>query len=308
MKFLSILIFLILFAFTVSSSEINNKIILKVENNIVTNYEFKNKILRLLLLSNTEINQKNINQIKKPALNSLLINELKKIELSKYPIEISSSRLNAFILDISSISIEELKNKFKENNIDYDLYVDEIETDLKWQSLIFNKFSYKINIDEDMIDSEVSRILQNQAVIEEFNLSEIEIPLEIANKKLIDEKSFEIREKIDNQGFENVALSHSISLSSNNKGNLGWINGKSLSKEILNIVKKMDIGEVSEPILQQNNLIFLKLNKKKIYSSKEINKEDLKKRVLNEKKNELFNLYSRSYLSKLKNNSLIEYK
>ena len=47
-----------------------------------------------------------------------------------------------------------------------------------------------------------------------------------------------LKKKIESQGFENVALSHSISLSSNNKGNLGWINGKSLSKEILNIVKK----------------------------------------------------------------------
>ena len=91
MKFLSIFIFLILFSFSVSSSGINNKIILKVENNIVTNYEFKNKVLRILLLSDTEINQKNINQIKKPALNSLLINELKKIELAKYSIKISSS-------------------------------------------------------------------------------------------------------------------------------------------------------------------------------------------------------------------------
>ena len=30
--------------------------------------------------------------------------------------------------------------------------------------LIFNKFSDKINIDEDMINSEVSRILNNQAI------------------------------------------------------------------------------------------------------------------------------------------------
>ena len=97
-------------------------------------------------------------------------------------------------------------------------------------------------------------------------------------------------------------------MSSNNKGNLGWINSKSLSKEILNIVKKMSIGSVSEPIIQQNNLIFLKLNKKRSTDPKEINKEILKERILNKKKNELFNLYSRSYLSKLKNNSLIEYK
>ena len=59
-------------------------------------------------------------------------------------------------------------------------------------------------------------------------------------------------------------MTHSVSLSSSSKGNLGWINSESLSKEILDIVKKMAIGSVSEPIIKQNNLIFLKLNKKRI--------------------------------------------
>ena len=43
-----------------------------------------------------------------------------------------------------------------------------------------------------------------------------------------------------------------------------------------------------------------KLDKKSI--------SDLQKKIINQKKNELFNLYSMSHLSKLKNNSLIEYK
>ena len=37
------------------------KIILKVENEIITNFEVKNKILTLLLLSNQELNQQYIN-------------------------------------------------------------------------------------------------------------------------------------------------------------------------------------------------------------------------------------------------------
>ena len=281
---------------------------MKVENNIITNYEFKNKVLRLLLFSNTEINQKNINMVKKSALDSLLINEIKKIELSKYPIKINQKQLDAYISRISASNVNELKNKFTQNNIDFDLYIDEIKTDLKWQNFIFSKYSNRINIDESIINAEIEKVLSNQESIEEFNLSEIEISLESLDENLIKKKVLEINEKITNQGFEKVAITHSVSSSSNNKGNLGWINSKSLSKKILDIVRKMNIGSVSEPIVQQNNLIFLKLNKKRSTDPKKINKEILKKKVLNEKKNELFNLYSRSYLSKLKNNSLIEYK
>ena len=308
MKFFLILLFLLINSFSSLFSEINDKILMKVENNIITNYEFKNKILRLLILSDTEVNQKNINLIKKSALDSLLISELKKIELYKYPIKINQTQLDTYISKISASNVNELKKKFTQNNIDYDLYVREIETELKWKNLIFSKYSNKINIDESILNAEIKKVLDNQETIKEFNLSEIEILLESLDENLIKKKTLEIKEKINNQGFEKVAMTHSISLSSSNKGNLGWINSKSLSKEILGIVKKMSIGSISKPILQQNNLIFLKLNKKRFTDPKEINKEILKERILNKKKNELFNQYSRSYLSKLKNNSLIEYK
>ena len=308
MKFFLILLFLLINSFSSLFSEINDKILMKVENNIITNYEFKNKILRLLILSDTEVNQKNINLIKKSALDSLLISELKKIELSKYPIKINQTQLDTYISKISASNVNELKKKFTQNNIDYDLYVREIETELKWKNLIFSKYSNKINIDESILNAEIKKVLDNQETIKEFNLSEIEILLESLDENLIKKKTLEIKEKINNQGFEKVAMTHSISLSSSNKGNLGWINSKSLSKEILGIVKKMSIGSISKPILQQNNLIFLKLNKKRFTDPKKINKEILKERILDKKKNELFNLYSRSYLSKLKNNSLIEYK
>ena len=49
--------------FIVSSSvygNISSKIIVKVENEIITNYDLKNKILTTLVLSGQEINQKNV--------------------------------------------------------------------------------------------------------------------------------------------------------------------------------------------------------------------------------------------------------
>ena len=39
-----------------------------------------------------------------------------------------------------------------------------------------------------------------------------------------------------------------------------------------------------------------------------ISKTQIKKDLINKKKSELFNLYSKSHLSKLKNTSLIEYR
>ena len=70
----------------------------------------------------------------------------------------------------------------------------------------------------------------------------------------------------------------------------------------------MKIGQISEPIIRQNSLIFLKLNDVRSSDIKSVNMNQLKKRLIEQKKNELFNLYSKSHLSKLKNTSLIEYR
>ena len=114
--------------------------------------------------------------------------------------------------------------------------------------------------------------------------------------------------KIEKNGFEDVALKFSISSSASNKGNLGWINSKSLSNEIYKIIVNMKKEAVSEPIKRQNSVLFLKLNDIKESKSQNLNISKLKKKLISQKKNELFNLYSISHLSKLKNSSLIEYK
>ena len=65
-----------------------NKIIVKVDNNIITAYELKNKLKTSLILSNQEINQINIDKNKRRALTYLINLKLKKNELTKYKINL----------------------------------------------------------------------------------------------------------------------------------------------------------------------------------------------------------------------------
>ena len=71
-------IFILFFISSFSNAKIENNIILKVENEIITNYDIKNKILRTLILSGQEINQNNINFLKEQSLNDLIFQNLKK--------------------------------------------------------------------------------------------------------------------------------------------------------------------------------------------------------------------------------------
>ena len=300
-----ILIFLVLIP-KISYANIKNKIIVKVDNQIITNYEIKNKILSSLILANQDINQQSINLLKKQTLENLIQLKLKKTELSKYKIEKDLIKTQNYIKSISSNDISALKRKFKENDLSYELFVDEIETEIRWQKLIYLIYSNRIQIDEKNINDDLKKILKNEYDFEEFYLSEIEIIIDdIKNEN---EKIFNIKEMLKVEKFENIANKFSVSTSAKDGGNLGWISSKTLSEDIYEEVKKLKKGEITKPIKKQNSVIFLKLIDSKKSKISELDKSKLKSKLIDQKKNELFNLYSISHLSKLKNNSLIEFK
>ena len=305
--FLNLLSFLFLFSFlSIGVYSIENKIIAKVENSVLTSHELKNKIRVTLILSDQEINQNNINKIKSNVLTSLLNLKIKKLELEKYKVDIKKIDANNHLSTISSNNIIGLKEKFIRNNLDFNLFLSEVKTELAWRQFIFNMYNSKVNVDGKDIDFELAKIIENKTIIEEYKISEIEIFVEKGVQN--DNQINFIIEQIQTIGFENTAEKFSISASSTNKGDLGWINSRSFSKKIYEIVKNMKPGDISRPIRNPNSILFLKLIDKKKSQSNEIDKDEIKNRLIKQKKNELFNLYSNSHLSKLKNNTLIEYK
>ena len=100
-----------------------------------------------------------------------------KIELSKYNYKAERKDIEAFLNSISGNNIEKLKNDFKNNQLDFELFVEEKETQFKWQKLIYSMYSNKIEIDKAAIEKEINDIFENKVEVEEYNISEIELYL-----------------------------------------------------------------------------------------------------------------------------------
>ena len=135
-------------------------------------------------------------------------------------------------------------------------------------------YNNKVNVDGKDIDFELAKIIENKSIIEEYKISEIEIFVEKGVQN--DNQINFIKEQIQTIGFENTAEKFSISASSTNKGDLGWINSRSFSKKIYEIVKNMKPGDISRPIRNPNSILFLKLIDKKKSQSNEIDKDEIK--------------------------------
>ena len=296
--------FLSLFFSNILANE--NKIIVKIDNQIITSYELKNKILTNIILLNEELNQNNINKNKKLALDSLINSRIKRKEFEKYNIDINKTNILSQLLAVSANNINELKKKFEVNNLSYEMFEEDIKIEVTWKQFIFQMYNNKVKINEKEIEKQIDKIKKNRLDIEEFRISEILISFNDETDKK-NKISF-INKKINENGFDDTALRYSESSSAYEKGDLGWLNAASLSDQISKIISSLNVGDISPPIENMNDVLFLKLIDKRSSKAQNINYDTLRENLINKKKNELFNLYSGSYLSKLRNNSLIEYK
>ena len=298
--------FFIFFVFNFSFLKgIENKIIAIVNNEPITSYELKNKILTKLILSNQIINQEIIDQSKNAAIKSLINVKLKKFEIDKYKIKPDLNNINSHLNKISLNNIEALKQKFTDNSIDYQIFLNEVKVELAWQQLIYSRYKNKVKIDENLINNELQELIKNRKKQNEYKLSEIEIEITDENK---DKAVNEVMKEIDSIGFEKTARKLSISSTAINNGNLGWVNSISLSKQMNDILSKMKINEISKPIATLNNVLFFKITDKRSVSANNLNIDDLKKNLINNKTNELFKLYSNNHLSKIRSTSFIKFR
>jgi len=311
-KILLINTYIIFFILSASLADKNTKILVKVGNEIITNFELENKIKTTLLLAGEELNQKNINSVKNRSVNSLINLKLKMEEINRYNFKEgdNDSRIKNHLKKIASrfnVQTADLRNIFLVNQIDYDQYLSELKTEFTWQNLIYKIYSGKISLDENQILNELNDIIENTEEINEFNLAEIEIKIPIKKDK---EKILnEVINHIEKFGFENAATKYSVSSSSLNGGDLGWISYSGLSEKIKNLTKSLKIGNYDKIEINLDTIIFLKLKDKRSVSTKDkINVDQLKNSLINKQRNDLLTMYSNNHISKKKNNTLIEFK
>ena len=160
-------------------SQIDNKILVKVDNKIITNYDLLREIKTLLLINNIELNNDNYVKTKAIALNGLIGRYLKLSEIEKYDIEKFNKReLSSYIDNLAksqNITVLELKNKFTTNNLNYDTFIENLKVGYIWNSLIFDLYKNQIEINTIEIENELEQIVNSRKTLQRYNISEIEI-------------------------------------------------------------------------------------------------------------------------------------
>ena len=289
-----------------SLNALENKILFKVDNEIITTLDIYEEI-KFLKAFNPEISSLDKTELFEISKNSILRNTIKKIEIMNIVEELKiddkflSKLIKSKYSKIGLDSLEKFEIYSRDKNLDLELIKEKFTIELIWNDYIYKKFYKKVVIDREKIKKEILQNSQKEKQ-KEFLLSEINFS--VSDKIDFKDKYEEIISDVEKLGFKKTALKHSNSETASNGGLIGWVKQDNLNLTIKKIISDLKIGQISEPIRTSSGFIILKIDDEKEYSTNlDINEkiEEIEKF----KTNDQLSQFSNMYFNKIKKNLII---
>ena len=297
------IVFIFLLLKSQSSNGLENKILFKIDNEIITSVDIYEEI-KFLKTFNPETSSLSDKELFEISKNSIIKDKIKKIEIKNYveELEVDEKFLIRLIKgrysETGINSIEGFENYLKDNDLDIRVIKEKFAIELAWNDLIYQKFRTKIVIDKDKIKKEVSQNPQKNTQIE---LLLSEIIFNVMSKVEFEDKYEKIVSDIEKIGFKKAALIHSNSETASTGGLIGWVKEENLNNDIKNIISKLQPGQFSKPIRTSSGFMIIQVEDKKEYQTK-FNLDDKIEQIIRFKTNEQLNQFSSMYLNKVKKN------
>jgi hypothetical protein len=197
-----ITVFLLLFQADILFGQTNNKIIITVGKYPITHFDLFKEVKMISILSNSEINENNREQIKNLAIASLIKRKIKIGEIEKLGIKNYSKReLEQLIQNTSrriGLDRNGLRELLKKNNLSFDSLVKKFETDLKWNSMIFLIYKNKISLNTVEIENKINLELEN---LEDKN---DEKKIEMIKQKIVSQEKDKKLQMFSNSHYSNL--------------------------------------------------------------------------------------------------------
>ncbi len=267
--YIIVIIFVIIFETKLVSDEKFEGLIVSVDSEAVTTYDLSERIKIVLKSLNLEDNIKNRDSVRDRVLELLILEKIKKIESQKFNIVISDEELEEFIAKLYDFPVDEYE-KFKifleQQNIDIDVIKEQLKAELMWKKFTRQKFSSKITINKNEVDTLASNLMNKVGKVE-YNYSEILFKNVIENDwKNTKKRMNKVLSLLESKSsFDLIAKKFDENISTTNLDKNRWVLEDNLDENLKNVLDKLDVGEIKSEIKIKNGYKILKLNQKRIF-------------------------------------------
>jgi len=282
------------------------KIIVKVDNEIVSNHDIE-KEKKYLSALNPEILNISDDEFQKIARQSFIREIIKEKEVSKYyEIDYQSSKTIQIAKNLYTRlnfnSEEEFETHLKKYDLSLKDVLKKLAIESSWNTLIYQKYKGKIDIDKDKIKKDLE-LESSIAKKEKFFLLS-EIVFSANNKAEYDINYKKIVKTIREKNFRTAATIYSLSDTAKFGGEIGWFSKNDISEKVYNQISILKINEFTEPIKIGTGFLLINLDQVK-EEKRESNMEEKYNKIVSKETNRQLNQYSTIYFKKIEKQSFI---
>jgi len=280
------------------------KIYAIINGEVITSRDMQDRANVFVATTQIPITKQNRQMVLEKVLQGAIDEKLKLQEAKKNGIKISEKELNDGMVQFAEsngVSIDEFRTMMRQSEVKESVFKSQMKAEMAWGRLVQKKASQTMHISKQDVQKTVDAITRDNQK-QKFMVSEIVISKK--DGEHIEDLVSNLRQ---DPRFELYAMQFSQSPSARNGGNLGWVSAEQLPSQLLAVLKKMDVGDVSDAITVGTDYYILKLNQKYTPGVDKMPKptdSEVMSILQNKKMEEIAN----KYLKDLRNKAIIERK
>ncbi|MSP06559.1 MAG: hypothetical protein EXR13_03185 [Candidatus Fonsibacter sp.] len=160
-----LLVFFVFFLVNSEAKQITNKVIVSIDNSIITELDI-NKEINFLKFINKDQVTISPELLKKEIINSLINRKIKDIETKYFKIEVSEKEIENNLynyLETMKINKEILNSFYNQKEVEENYLKNIIEIDIKWSKLIKQMYESRLNVNLTEVNKELEKEQKNAA-------------------------------------------------------------------------------------------------------------------------------------------------
>lgn len=242
-------------------------ILVSVNNDMITSYDLKQRMLLLIVTSGVQVTQENYAAFQQQALNSLIDERLQQQEMDHWKVKVSDAEIDEEVARMaaqSNLKPDQLLAELKRVGIEPATLRAQIAAESGWNQLVGGRYHSNANVGTAQIDSLMDKVIADGQK-PQYLVAEIFIDNTSAGSAANAlQGAKQLREQIAAKvaPFQAVARQFSNAPSAANGGDAGWLVSGNIDASVENVLTALKPGEMSEPIVTKDGVYIYLLRQK----------------------------------------------
>ncbi|MCR6660949.1 MAG: peptidylprolyl isomerase [Asticcacaulis sp.] len=242
-------------------------ILVSVNNDMITSYDLKQRMLLLIVTSGVQVTQENYAAFQQQALNSLIDERLEQQEMDHWKVKVTDAEVDDEIARMaaqSNLKPDQLLSELKRVGVEPATLRAQIAAETGWNQLVGGRYHSSANVGTAQVDSLMDKVIADGQK-PQYLVAEIFIDNTTAGspanalqgaKQLRDQIAAKVAP------FQAVARQFSNAPSAANGGDAGWLVSGNMDPAVETVLASLKPGEMSEPIVTKDGVYVYLLRQK----------------------------------------------